>query len=87
MTKEKIDRQLAGQTSPTPFMSIKESHNNQRVTFDTQDGLEDNIDRLTVMMNQLATKDDETYKQFKPHIYQSKRRGQSRNFYDRHNYD
>ena len=26
-------------------------------------------------------------KQFKPHIYQSKRRGQSRNFCDKHYYD
>ena len=68
-------------------MSIKESHNNKRVTFDTQGGLEDKIDRLTVMMSQLVTKDDGTNKQFKPQIYQSKRRGQSRNFYDKCNYD
>ena len=52
-----------------------------------QDGLEDKIDRLTVMMSKLATKDDGINKQFKPKIYQSKRRGQSRNFYDKHNYD
>ena len=68
-------------------MSIKESHNNKGVTFDTQDGLEDKIDRLTKMMSQLVTKDDGTNKQFKPQIYQNKRRGQSRNFYDKHNYD
>ena len=33
------------------------------------------------------TKDDGTNKQFKPQIYQSKRREQSRNFYDKCNYD
>ena len=34
LTKEKIDRQLAGQSSFTPFMNIKEEHN-KRVTFNT----------------------------------------------------
>ena len=56
LTKEKIDRQLAGQSSSTQFMSMKDSYNNKKVTFDTQDGLEDKIDRLTVMMDKLATK-------------------------------
>ena len=32
LTKEKIDRQLAGQTSSTPFMSIKEDFG-KKVTF------------------------------------------------------
>ena len=84
LTKEKIQRQSAGQSSSTPFMSIKDSY--KKVTFDTQDGLKDKIDKLTVMMNKLATRDNGTNRQFKPHIYQSKR-GQSRNFYDAHNYD
>ena len=34
LTKEKIDRQLAGQSSSTPFMSTKDSYN-KKVTFDT----------------------------------------------------
>ena len=34
LTKEKLDRQLAGQSSSTPFMSVKDSYN-KRVTFDT----------------------------------------------------
>ena len=34
LTKEKIDRQLAGQSSSTPFMSIKDN-NNKKVIFDT----------------------------------------------------
>ena len=65
--KEKIDRQLAGQSSSTPFMSIKDSYN-KKVTFDTQDGLEDKIDKLTVMMGKLATKDNGTNRQFKSQI-------------------
>ena len=75
-----MDRQLAGQSSSTPFMSIKDNYNNKKVTFDKQDGLEDKIDRLTVMMSRLAVKDDGTSKQFKSKIYQSKRRGPTGNF-------
>ena len=87
LTKEKIDRQLAGQSSTAPFMSIKDSYNNKRVTFNMQDGLEDKINRLTLIMSQLTTKDEGFNKQFKPKIYQGRSRGQSRKFYDRHIYD
>ena len=87
LTKEKIDRQLAGQSLSTPFMHIKNSYNNKKVTFDTQDGLEDKIDRLTVMVSKLAPNNGGTNKQFNPQIYQRKRRGLTRNFYDKHNYD
>ena len=87
LTKEWRDRQLAGQSSSTPFMSIKDSYNNKRAIFDTQDGLEDRIDRLTVMMGKLATKDNRINKLFEPQIYQNKRRGQNRNFYDKHNHN
>ena len=43
LTMEKIDRQLIGQSSSTPFINIKDNHN-KRVTFHTQDGLEDKTD-------------------------------------------
>ena len=68
-------------------MSMKDSYANKKVTFDTQDGLEEKIDRLTTMVTKLTTQDDGQDKQFKPKIYQGKRRGQMRNFYNRHNYD
>ena len=45
--KEKSDRQLAGESSSTPFMSMWEEHN-MRVTFDMMDSLEQKIDKLTV---------------------------------------
>ena len=51
-----------------------------------QDGLEEKIDRLTVMMSKLIANDDGTNKQFKPKIFISKRRGQTRNFYNKCNY-
>ena len=86
LTKEKIDRQLARQSSSTPFMSTKDNYN-KKGTFETWDGLEDKIDKLTVMMGKLAARDNGMNRQMKPHIYQSKRRGQSRNFYETCNYD
>ena len=63
LTKEKIDRQLAGQSSSNPFMSIKDNYNYKRVTFDMQDGREN---RLTEMIGKLAANDEGTNKQFKP---------------------
>ena len=55
LTKEKLDKQLTGQTSTSPFMSIREEANT-RVSFDTRDELEDKIDKLTFMLDRLAGK-------------------------------
>ena len=43
LTKEKIERQLAGQTSSTPFMNLRDNYSNynKRVTFNTSEGLEE----------------------------------------------
>ena len=71
LTKEKIDRQLAGQSSSTPFMGVRNSYN-KRVTFNTQDRLEDKIDKLTAMIGKLAVRDSEVNRTFKPQVYQSK---------------
>ena len=73
LTREKIDRQLTGQLSSTPFMSMKESYVNKKVTFDTQDSLEEKTDRLMMMMSTLTTQDDGQNKQFNPKIYQGKK--------------
>ena len=86
-TKERIDRQLVGQSSSMPFMNIKDGYISKKVTFHTQDGLEEKIDSITLMMSKLTAQDDSQNKQFKPNIYQSKRKGQIRNFYNRCNYD
>ena len=82
LTKEKIDKQLVGQTSSTPFMSVTDSQS-KRVTFDTVDDLGQKIDRLTVMMGKLVTEDEGHPKPFKPHVYQSNRgRNQNRGNYE-----
>ena len=63
--KEKIDRQLVGQTSSTLFMNIKEGFS-KKVTFDTTDGIEKKTDKLMVMMGKLVMEDKGQNRQFKP---------------------
>ena len=65
LMKEKIGGQLAGQSSLTPFMTMKDN-SNKRVTFDTTDDIEQKLDKLTVMMGKLVTEDKGQSKQFKP---------------------
>ena len=79
LTKEKLDRQLTGQSSSTPFMSIRDGHQ-RRVSFDTKEELDDKIDKLVVMIGKLATRDSRTNRQFKPQIHQRRDRGQNRNY-------
>ena len=71
LTKEKIDKQLTGQTSTSPFMSVREGTDG-RVSFNTRDKLGDKIDKLTVVMSRLAAEDSHERKPFKPQIYKSR---------------
>ena len=57
LTKEKIDRQLAGQTSLTPLMNNKEEYS-KRVTLNMMDGIEQKMDKLTVMIGNLVTENE-----------------------------
>ena len=50
---KKLDRQLTGQSSATPFMSIRDGHN-KKVSFDTKKELGDMIDKLVGMIGKLA---------------------------------
>ena len=68
LTKEKIDRQLAGQTSLTPFISIRDNCS-KRVTFNMTDNIEQKIEKLTLMMGKLVTEDKGHDKPFKPQVY------------------
>ena len=77
LTKEKLDKQLTGQTSTSPFMSIREG-TDKRVSFDTRDELGDKIDKLTVVMSKLAATENHERRPFKPQIYKS--RGQNRSY-------
>ena len=79
LTKEKLDRKLTGQSSCTPFMSIRDSHQ-RRVSFDTTEELGDKIDKLVVMIGKLAKRVSRTNRWFKPQIHQSRGRGQNRNY-------
>ena len=65
LTKERIDRLLAGQTSLTPFMSVRDGLNDM-VTFNMTDAIEQKIDKLMVMMSKLVTEDEGQSKSFKP---------------------
>ena len=77
LTKEKLDKQLTGQTFNHPFMSIREGMN-KRVSFDTRDELGDKIDKLTIVMSKLAATENHERRPFKPQIYKS--RGQNRSY-------
>ena len=76
LTKEKIDRQLAGQSSLTPLMSMNDGYSSKKVTYNMQDSLDDKMDKLTSMMSKLTAQDNNQNKQFKPKIYQGRQRGQ-----------
>ena len=65
LTKEKIDRQLADQTSSTPFISIRDNCS-KRVTFDMTDSIEQKVDQLALMLGKLVTEDKGQNKPFKP---------------------
>ena len=82
LTKEKLDRQLTGQSS-TPFMkatSDNDSHTPQNqqkkgVTFDAMETLERNsdcIDRLTTLVSDLKMMMDRKQPQYKPKIYKGR---------------
>ena len=55
-------------------MNIRYGYNSKKVvTFDTQDRLDDKIDKLTSMMSKLTAKSNNQNKQYKPKIYHGKR--------------
>ena len=82
LTKEKLDKQLAGQSLSTPFITIRDGHH-RKVLFDTREELGNKIDKLVVMIGKLATRESGTNRQFKPQIYQSRGRGQNRSYSQR----
>ena len=68
-------------------MTVRVGYNIKKVvTFDMPDRLDDKIDKLTSMMRKLTAQDSNLNKPLKPQIYQCKRRGQKRNYYDQGNY-
>ena len=65
LTKEKLDKQLTGQTSTSPFMNIRDG-TERKVSFNARDELGDKIDKITVMMSRLAARDSDDNRPFKP---------------------
>ena len=88
LTKEKLDRQLTGQTF-TPFMKVTihydhstQSNPKKGVTFDTMETLERNsdcIDRLTSLVSDMKMTMDRKQSPYKPRIYQGRLRNQNAN--------
>ena len=85
MTKEKIDRQMTGQSS-TPFMKLTDKKR-KSVTFDARDTLEktsENMERMTVLMDKMYIKLEQKDVPYKPQIYQ-RGRGQNQTQFSRGN--
>ena len=82
LTKEKLDKQLTGQASTSPFMSIREE-TSRKVSFGTRNELGDKIDQLTVMIGRVAAKGNNEIRHFKPQIHQSRGRVQNRGYSQR----
>ena len=87
LMKEKLDRQLTGQSS-TPFMRVTSNDNHSLpnsnksgVTFDMMETLERNsdcIDKLTVLVSDMKMTIDSKQSPYKPRIYQGRSRNQNR---------
>ena len=56
LTKEKLNKQLTGQTSTSPFMSVRDG-TERRVSFNTRDELGEEVDKLTVVMSKLTARE------------------------------
>ena len=69
LTKEKLDKQLTGQTSTSPFMNIRDE-TERNVSFNARDELGDKIDKLTAMMGRLALKDSNDKRPLNPKYIQ-----------------
>ena len=88
LTKEKLDRQLTGQSS-TPFMraSSNDNHsmlngNKRGVTFNAMETLQRNsncIDKLMLLVSAMKMTRDKKQSPYKPKIYQGRSRNQNRN--------
>ena len=79
LTKEKLDKQLSGQTAnSTPFMKMEDTvHPGKKMPIKPQDSIEERLENLTSMMYKMSIQ-QESKKPFKPQVYQKRGRGQRR---------
>ena len=81
LTKEKLDKQKAGQSSMSPFMKASKENtkkNEKGVSFDaleTIDRHSDSMDKLASLVSKLDMKLDKQETQYKPKVYQGRNRG------------
>ena len=82
LTKEKLDKQKAGQSSTSPFMKASKenakNNNEKDVSFnalETIDRHSDSIDQLASLVSKLDMKLDKQETQYKPKTYQGRNRG------------
>ena len=79
-TKEKIDRQLSGQSgTTTPFMKVGDVHHsdNKTASFYAQDLIREQLDSLTSMVCNMSIQKEENNRPFKLQIYQKRKRDQN----------
>ena len=86
LTKEKLDRQLTGQSS-TPFMKVAskdnhslQNHHKKEVTFDAMEMLErksDCIERLTSLVSDMKMTMEREQPPYKPKVYQVRSQNQN----------
>ena len=69
-------------------MNIQDGYNSSKkvVTFDTQDRLNHKLHKFTFMMSKLTVQCSSQNTSFKLEIYQGKRRGKARSYYDQDRY-
>ena len=87
LTKEKIDRQMTGQSS-TPFMKLSDKKSRKTVSFDARDVLErnsKNMEQTTALMDKMYIKLDQKDVSYKPQIYPKRGRGQNRQNFRQNN--
>ena len=86
LTKEKIDRQLSGQSgTTTSFMRARDiHHSNKTASFNMHDLIREELESLISMAYNKSIHKEDNNRPFKPQIHQKKKRGQNRqNFGDR----
>ena len=79
LTKEKIDRQMSGQSSTAPFMKVSDGQkscfknsNKKEVSFGAIETIERNsgsMDKLTSLVREMNMKMDKYDAQYKPQVY------------------
>ena len=80
LTKEKLDKQLSGQTAnSTPFMKMEDTvHPGKKMSVKPQDSIEERLENLPLMMYKMSIQQEEGKKPFKPQVYPKRGKGQRR---------